>query len=201
MQLPSSLQNLIREFTRLPGIGPKTSERLVFSLFQRPKSQIQALINALALFNQEIYLCKQCFNFTNNNLQSSLCQICADPKRDQSTICVVADSLDLIAIESTGYQGLYHILGGVVNPLKGIKIEDLKINELIKRLDNVKEIILAFDPNQEGEMTCYYLKMALGNHSTQIKTTRLGRGLPQGGDLDYADEVTLGEALRGRKEM
>lgn len=200
MTLPSSIQNLIREFSRLPGIGPKTSERLVFSLFQRPKSQIQALINALAVFNQEIHLCGQCFNFTDNG-QLSLCQICADAKRDQSVICVVADSLDLIAIESTGYQGLYHILGGIINPLKGVRIEDLRVNELIKRLNNIKEIILAFDPNQEGEMTCYHLKQVLNALGKNIKITRLARGLPQGGDLDYADEITLGEAMRGRREM
>ncbi|MEK9166011.1 MAG: recombination mediator RecR [Patescibacteria group bacterium] len=200
MTLPRSIQDLIIQFSRLPGIGPKTSERLVFSLFQRPKSQIQALINALAVFNQEIHLCGQCFNFADKD-QFSLCQICADSKRDQSIICVVADSLDLIAIESTGYQGLYHILGGVVNPLKGVKIENLRVNELIKRLDNIKEVILAFDPNQEGEMTCYQLKQALSSQLAQIKITRLARGLPQGGDLDYADEITLGEALRGRREV
>lgn len=200
MQLPRSIQDLIIQFSRLPGIGPKTSERLVFSLFQRPKSQIQALINALAVFNQEIHLCGRCFNFADNR-QLSLCQICADPKRDQSIICVVADSLDLIAIESTGYQGLYHILGGVVNPLKGVRIEDLRVNEFIKRLNNIKEIILAFDPNQEGEMTCYQLKQILNQFGQKIKITRLARGLPQGGDLDYADEVTLGEAMRGRREM
>ena len=208
MTLPRSIQDLITQFSRLPGIGPKTSERLVFSLLKRPKSQIQALINALAVFNQEIYLCGQCFNFTDNG-QMSLCQVCADPKRDQSTICVVADSIDLIAIESTGYQGLYHILGGTVNPLKGVRIEDLRVNELIKRLNNIKEVILAFDPNQEGEMTGYHLKQELSKLNQPpfairatggLTITRLARGLPQGGDLDYADEITLGEAMRGRRE-
>lgn len=218
MTLPSSIQNLIREFTRLPGIGPKTSERLVFSLLRRPKSQIHTLIQALISFNQEIHLCPQCFNFTNSKI-SSLCSICSDAKRDQSTVCVIADIADLIAIESTGYQGLYHILGGVINPLKGVKIESLRVKELAERIVRqrdaingvslgIKEIILAFDPNQEGEMTCYQLKQALAQlpafakaSAGLVKITRLARGLPQGGDLDYADEITLGEAMKGRREM
>ena len=208
MILPSSIKNLIDEFSRLPGIGPKTSERLVFSLLRRPKQQIHDLKEALGEFSQEIHLCARCYNFTSNGNQS-LCDICSDAKRDQSTICVVADSLDLIAIESAGYFGLYHILAGVINPLKGVRPEHLRVKELIYRINAatssddehlaIKEIILAFDPNQEGELTCHHLKTELS--SLPIKITRLARGLPQGGDLDYADEVTLSEALKGRREL
>ena len=201
MVLPVSIKNLIKEFSRLPGIGPKTSERLVFSLLRWPKSQIFEFIKALSAFSEEIHLCASCYNFTNNG-QDSVCAICADPKRDQSTICVVADTLDLIALEATdNYHGLYHILGGVVNPLKGVKLADLRSQQLIARATqpSIKEIILAFDPNQEGELTCYNLKQALDG--LLVKITRLARGLPQGGDLDYADEVTLTEALKGRREV
>lgn len=195
--LPSPIQNLINEFTRLPGIGPKTSERLVFWLLQQPKTRVQSFAETLFAFTQEIHLCSQCFNFSENN---SLCTICTNNKRDRTTICIVADNLDLLAMEATGYQGLYHVLGGVVNPLKGKTLEHLHFNELLTRINTeVQEIILAFDPNQEGELTCYYIKKELNRF--QIKITRLGIGLPQGGDLDYADEITLGAALKGRREM
>jgi recombination protein RecR len=205
MIFPPPIQNLINQFSRLPGIGPKTSERLVFSLLRGPKNQIQNLTNALSNFSKEIHLCGRCFNFASG----LLCKICSDPKRDHTTICVVADNLDLLAIESSGYQGLYHVLGGLVNPLSGIKLENLRIRELIKRIGKVKEVILAFDPNQEGELTCHYLKQALlklnqsrlapNGAGVALRITRLGLGLPQGGDLDYADEVTLREALKGRR--
>lgn len=200
MRLPPSVQNLINEFSKLPGIGPKTSERLVFWLLRRSKIQIHAFAGALLKLSEEIHICPTCFNFTNNG-NMVVCTICADAKRDRGTICVVAESLDLIAIESAGFNGLYHVLGGTVNPLKGGTLADLRFKELIIRLGrDVKELILAFDPNQEGELTCHYLKKALQAYP-HIKITRLGRGLPQGGDLDYADEVTLTEALKGRREI
>lgn len=199
MRLPVSIQNLINEFTRFPGIGPKTSERLVFWLLRRSKLQIRVFAQALLTFSDEIRACPVCFNFTNNG-GNALCALCADPKRDRSSICVLAECLDLIAIESAGYKGMYHVLGGTVNPLKGEMLSHLRIKELIARLTGeVTEIILAFDPNHEGEMTNHYLKQELKGFG--IKITRLARGLPQGGDLDYADEVTLAESLQGRKEV
>lgn len=200
MLLPNSISNLINQFSRLPGIGPKTAERLVFTLLRRPKTQIVALVEALTQFQGEIFLCRQCYNFTTSG-HDSLCAICADHKRDPALLCVVADSLDLIAIESAGFNGHYHILGGMINPLRNIGPDELRAKELISRVRNngVIEIILAFDPNQEGEFTCNYIKKALMDSG--LKITRLGRGLPQGGDLDYADEITLSEALKGRREV
>ena len=199
MRLPISIQNLINEFTRFPGIGPKTSERLVFWLLRRSKLQVRIFVQALSTFSDEIHACPVCFNFTNNG-DNAICALCADPKRDHSSICVLAECLDLIAIESAGYNGLYHVLGGTVNPLKGEMLSHLRIKELIARLTGgITEVILAFDPNHEGEMTSHYLKQELKGFG--IKITRLARGLPQGGDLDYADEVTLAEALKGRREV
>jgi recombination protein RecR len=171
-------------------------------LLKRPKEQTIVLANALIKFTQDINLCPNCFNFMNNSGQN-LCAICQDTRRDQTSICVVADYQDLIAIETTHYyNGSYHILGGNLNPLKSIGPESLRIKELIERIkqNKIKEIILAFDPNAEGEMTTLYLRRELNNHRS-IKITRLGRGLPQGGDLDYADEITLEEALKGRREV
>jgi len=200
MVLPATIQNLITEFARFPGIGPKTSERLVFWLLRQKKDQIAQFISVLNQFKQNIHLCKKCFCFNDNSI-NALCDICVDKNRDQTTICVVADQLDVLALEQTNYQGLYHILGGVLNPLQGINPKNLRIKELIARIKSgqIKEIILGFDPNQEGEMTCHHLKKVLQNFS--IKITRLGRGLPQGGDLDYADEVTLTQSLAGRREF
>lgn len=198
MTLPASIQNLINEFTKFPGIGPKTAERLVFWLLRNPKNYAHVFAQALLKFSEEIHVCPLCFNFTANGT-SALCAICGDQKRDRSILCVVAETLDLLSIESAGYQGLYHVLGGTVNLLKNEPMQSLRFKELISRLKNtppIEEVILAFDPNHEGEMTCHYLKQEL--KPLDIKITRLGRGLPQGGDLDYADEITLGEALKGR---
>lgn len=213
MTLPLSIKNLLREFEKLPGIGPKTSERLVFSLLKRPRQHIDDFIQALNNFKQEIKLCPVCFNFTNNNqAEQNLCSICVDQRRKQNLICVVADIQDLLAIEQThDFGGLYHILGGLLNPLKNIKPEYLKIKEFLDRLnklttdlsDNPLEIILALNPDSEGETTALYLTRAIRQNfpAAKIKITRLARGLPQGSDLDYADALTLKSALEGRVEV
>ena len=205
MTLPSPIRNLITAFSRLPGIGPKTSERLVFSLLKKPSSEMLELATALLEFSKQIRLCPICFHFSDNG-SNGLCAICNDSRRDQTLLCVVGDNLDLIAMETSGYHGRYHILGGLLNPLRNITADDLRINELFQRINNltedeltIKEIILAFDPNHEGEITASYIKRALSG--LPIKITRLARGLPQGGDLDYADEITLSEALKGRREV
>jgi len=205
MRLPLSIQNLINEFSRLPGVGPKTSERLVFSLLQRPKEQIVGFAEALREFSRTIHTCSLCFNFADKG-ENSVCAICTDTKRDTTVICVVADSLDLIAMESTGYVGVYHVLGGLLNPLRNIAPEQIRMAQLITRINQatgesitITEIILAFDPNQEGELTAGHIKRELG--SLPIKITRLARGLPQGADLDYADQITLSEALKGRRAV
>lgn len=204
MSLPSPFTDLIREFMRFPGIGPKTSERLVFSLLRRPKEEIQAFIRALLVFKEAAHVCATCFHCTDSG--NSECGICKDARRNRTVLCVIADSLDLFALESAGYRGLYHVLGGVVNPLKNIHLKDLRVAELVNRLRKsfdspfpVQEVILGLDPNYEGELTVRALRREL--NGLPIKITRLAKGLPQGGDLDYADEITLGEAIRGRREI
>lgn len=216
MTLPATIKNLLREFEKLPGVGPKTSERLVFSLLKRPKSHIDDFIQALNNFKQEIKLCPLCYNFANNNqTEQNLCSICADYKRRQNLICAVADIQDLLAIEQTDdFNGVYHILGGLLNPLKNIKPEYLRIKELLDRINKLTaaqtnlpgsslEIILALNPDSEGETTALYLTRVIKQNfpETQIKITRLARGLPQGSDLDYADALTLSSAIKGRVEI
>ncbi len=196
--LPPSVSRLIEAFSRLPGIGPKTAARLTFYLFRAPDEVALGLSDALRDLKEKTTLCERCFNIT----EKSPCPICSDPSRDQSTICVVEEPMDLIAIERTGaYHGLYHVLHGVISPVEGVGPDDLKIRELMERLrvEPVKEVILATNPTMEGEATAMYiarLVLPLG-----IKVTRLARGLPVGGDLEYADGVTLTRAMEGRQEM
>lgn len=204
MSLPSPFTDLIREFMRFPGIGPKTSERLVFSLLRRPKDDIQAFIRALLVFNEAVRVCATCFHFTDT--RGVECEICKDARRERTVLCVIADSVDLFALEAAGFRGLYHVLGGLVNPLKNVHLKNLRVAELTSRLRKsldspspIQEVILGLDPNYEGELTARALRREL--NGLPIKITRLARGLPQGGDLDYADEVTLSEALKGRREM
>ncbi|MFH1536899.1 MAG: recombination mediator RecR [Patescibacteria group bacterium] len=196
--LPESIQNLIGEFNKLPGIGPKTSEKFVYYLLSQPKDEIDEFVKALTILKEEIKICETCFNFC----PKSPCNICNDSKRNSKVICVVADSADLQAIENTGeFNGLYHVLGGTINQIDGIGPEKLKIKELIKRIqdNNIEEIILGLNPNMEGETTTLYLKKEL--NPLKIKVTRLARGLPMGADLEYADEMTLTDALKGRNEI
>jgi recombination protein RecR len=189
---------LIDEFNRLPGIGPKTASRLVFYLLRAPREQAEKLAETLQQLHEKVMYCRRCFNIA----ESDPCVICADEHRDRELICVVEEPLDVLAIERTGeYKGLYHVLHGVIAPVDGIGPDDLKIPELLRRLKSrpVREVIIATNPNMEGEATAMYIARQLQGSS--LRVTRLARGLPVGGDLEYADEITLGRALTGRAEF
>jgi recombination protein RecR len=196
--VPRSVERLIEEFNRLPGIGPKTASRLTFYLLRSPEEQAQALAKAVGELHERVVTCAVCLNIA----EESPCSICADAQRDRSVICVVEEPLDVLAIEKTGqYDGLYHVLHGAISPVEGIGPEDLKIGELMQRLhtNQIQEVILATNPNLEGESTAMYISRQLG--PLGVRVTRLAHGLPMGGDLEYADEVTLTRALEGRREM
>lgn len=192
------VSRLIEEFNKLPGIGPKSAARLTYYLLRMPKEEVLALAEAIIAVREKTVLCSSCQNITDSNP----CAICSSRERDHSIICVVKEPLDILALERTGqYKGLYHVLHGVISPMDGIGPDDLKIKELLQRLksDSVKEVILATNPNLEGEATAMYLHRLLS--PLGIRITRLARGLPVGGDLEYADEVTLTHALEGRQEI
>jgi recombination protein RecR len=198
--LPEPVQNLVDAFARLPGIGPKTASRLAFYLLRAPEDVSRSLSKALIGIKQETGLCKVCFNITRK--ETSVCEVCASEQRDRQTICVVEEPLDVLAIEKTaGYNGLYHVLHGVLSPIEGIGPEDLKIKELYVRLENseVREVILATNPSMEGDATAMYLHERISPMG--IRVTRLARGLPVGGDLEYADQNTLLRALAGRQDL
>ncbi len=197
---PVPVTKLIDEFSRLPGIGPKTASRLTFYLLRHSADQALALADALRELHDKVRFCSQCFNIT----EVDPCPVCSDEHRDRSIICVVEEPLDVLAIERTrDYHGLYHVLHGVIAPVEGIGPEDLRIAELVERVrsqgDEVREIIIATNPNLEGEATAMYIARQF--QGGQPKLTRLARGLPMGGDLEYADEITLSRALSGRSEM
>lgn len=197
---PAPVLKLIDEFSRLPGIGPKTASRLTFYLLRNPAERAVALADALRELHEKVLFCSHCFNITETNP----CPVCSDEHRNQAIICVVEEPLDVLAIERTrDYHGLYHVLHGVITPVEGIGPEDLKIAELVERVRNkgeeVREIIIATNPNLEGEATAMYIARQF--QGGNIKITRLARGLPVGGDLEYADEITLSRALSGRSEM
>jgi recombination protein RecR len=195
---PEPVARLIEALQRLPGIGPKTAQRLVFFLLKQPADDVAGLADALGQLKALIVNCSVCFNVT----QEDPCHICRDPRRDGRALCVVEEPNDLLAIERTGeFRGRYHVLLGALSPLDGIGPEDLKVRELLHRLERepVEEIILATNPSVEGEATALYLAKLLRPFSTRI--TRIARGLPVGGDLEYADEVTLSKALEGRRDM
>jgi recombination protein RecR len=196
--IPSSVLRLIDEFNRLPGIGPKTASRLTYFLLRMPAEQAKSLAAALAELKEKTTVCQTCFNIA----ETSPCVICADESRDQGLICIVEEPLDVLAIERTHeYKGLYHVLNGAINPIEGVFPEHLKIAELVQRLGKggVREAILATNPNLEGESTAAYIQRQIAGKAGRI--TRLARGLPIGGDLEYADEVTLTRAIEGRREM
>lgn len=198
MRFPRIIQNLINQFNKLPGIGPKTSERLVFYLLKKNKEELKEFAQALDMSADNITVCSRCFNFSENDP----CEICSDKTRDKTTLCVVAQIFDLMAIENTGeYHGLYHVLGGNLNPIEGITPDELTIKQLIERIKNngVREIILALNPDIEGESTIVYLTKILKPY--KVKITRLARGLPMGSNLEYADEITILNALKGRREL
>lgn len=197
--IPQAVQNLITELARLPGIGPKSASRLTFFILRGQMQAAQALAQALTSLHQNTSLCVTCYNITD--VQVNPCPICADPNRDASIICVVEQPMDVIAIQRTGYKGLYHVLHGALSPIEGIGPSDIRLHELVQRVANsqVREVILATNPSMEGEATAMYIQKQL--HATGVRLTRPARGLPMGGDLEYADEVTLTRALEGRRDM
>ena len=195
---PEPVARLIEALQKLPGIGPKTAQRLTFYLLKRPAAEVAELAEALNQIKSRIANCSVCFNVTEDDP----CRICRDPGRDARGVCVVEEPNDLLALERTGeFRGRYHVLLGALSPLDGIGPEDLKVRELLTRLEAgpVEEIILATNPSVEGEATAIYLAKLL--RPLGLRVTRIARGLPVGGDLEYADEVTLAKALEGRKEM
>ena len=195
---PEPVTRLIEAFSQLPGIGPKTASRLTFYLLRRPAEQALALAEALKELKQKVVFCTSCFNIT----ETSPCAVCSDEGRDRTILCVVEEPLDVLAIERTGaYRGLYHVLHGALSPVEGIGPDELRINELVARakVGAVREVLLATNPNLEGEATGMYIARLL--QPLQVRVTRLARGLPVGGDLEYADAITLSRALQGRQEM
>ncbi len=192
------ITRVVDELSRLPGIGPKTAQRLTYFLLRAPAEQSEALSAAILEMKRKVVLCAQCFNIT----EQSPCDICADPQRDTTRICVVEEPLDVVAIDRTGqYHGQYHVLHGALSPIEGIGPDELKMRELLQRLgsDTVQEVILATNPNLEGDATAMYLTRLL--QPLGLTVTRLARGLPMGGDLEYADEITLSNALAGRSQI
>ncbi len=193
---PPSLVNLIREFSRLPGIGPKSAQRLAFYLFDAPEEDTRALAEAILGAKSALRLCKECFNITD----AELCGVCADPARDRNTICVVESPGDVISIERSGeYNGLYHVLHGVYSPMNGIGPEQLRVGALVKRVHEGMEVIFATSTTVEGEATSAYIARQL--EGTGAIISRIAYGLPVGGSLEYADEITLGRALAGRQRL
>jgi recombination protein RecR len=192
-----SVENLVAQLTRLPGIGQRTAQRLAFHILQRPAEEAAALAAALTEVKERVRFCRECGNLT----EDETCSICADARRDHATICVVEQPVDVISLERTHeYRGLYHVLGGALSPLDGVEPGDLRIDELLERVDRngVQEVVLATNPTMTGEATAAFLADRLRG---RVRVTRLASGLPVGGDLEYADEVTLGRALAGRREM
>ena len=214
IMLPKNIQETIDEFSKLPGIGPKTASRLTFYLLSKTSPDVEKLGQTIHDLKKNLQECKRCFNISTKEL----CEICDDPKRDQKKIMVVEEPLDIVALEKTDYQGIYHVLGGQISPIDGIGPEDLRIKQLMDRVkgENIEELILSTDPSLEGEATAMYISKQIeklksanrgpansGNESTKLKklsVTRIARGLPVGSDLEYADEITLTRALEGRRE-
>lgn len=193
-----AIQDLIDELGRLPGIGPKSAQRIAFHIIQSERVDVTRLVDVLRTVKERVKFCIECGNIS----EEDLCRICRDPRRDNSSICVVEESKDVMAIEKTReFRGKYHVLGGAISPIDGIGPENLRIRELMARLadTNIQELIIATDPNLEGEATASYLIRQI--KPLGIKVSRLASGLPVGGDLEYADEVTLGRAFEGRRTV
>ena len=192
-----SVENLVAQLTRLPGVGSRTAQRLAFHILQRPKEEALALAAALEEVKERVRFCRECGNLT----EDEVCAICTDTRRDHTLICVVEQPVDVVSLERTHeFRGLYHVLGGALSPLDGVEPSDLRVDELFRRVDanGVQEVVLATNPNMTGEATAAFLADRLRG---RVRVTRLASGLPVGGDLEYADEVTLGRALAGRREM
>lgn len=195
--LSPAVDNLVAQLTRLPGIGSRTAQRLAFHLLSTPKDEALALATAIEEMKERVRFCRECGNLT----EEELCAICLDMRRDRTVVCVVEQPVDVISLERTHeYRGLYHVLGGSLSPLDGVEPEHLRIDELFRRVaqGEISEVVLATNPNMTGEATAAYLADRLRDRAT---VTRLASGLPVGGDLEYADEVTLGRALAGRREI
>jgi recombination protein RecR len=195
--LSPSVDNLVAQLTRLPGIGSRTAQRLAFHVLSTPKDEALALATAIEEVKERVRFCRECGNLT----EEELCAICLDARRDRTVVCVVEQPVDVISLERTHeYRGLYHVLGGSLSPLDGVEPEHLRIDELLQRVaqGEIREVVLATNPNMTGEATAAYLADRLRDRAT---VTRLASGLPVGGDLEYADEVTLGRALAGRREI
>ncbi len=198
MEIAEPLRVAIEELSKLPSIGKKSAQRLALHMIKKDKSELEALINSLVYLKDNIKFCSKCYNIS----AEEVCSVCKNPKRDQSVICVVEEASDVIAIENTNeFNGLYHVIGGVLSPLSGIGPDELKIKELIQRLHNedIKEVILAINPDTEGETTALYLAKLI--KPLDIKVTRIARGLPIGGDLEFADEATIGRAVLHRVDI
>jgi recombination protein RecR len=192
-----AVDNLVAQLTRLPGVGQRTAQRLAFHLLRTPKDEALALAAAIVEVKERVRFCRECGNLT----EDEVCAICTDARRDHAVICVVEQPADLISVERTAeYRGLYHVLGGALSPIDGVDPADLRIDELLRRVERngVEEVVLATNPNMTGEATAAFLADRLRG---RVRVTRLASGLPVGGDLEYADEVTLGRALAGRREM
>jgi recombination protein RecR len=195
--LSPSVDNLVAQLTRLPGIGSRTAQRLAFHLLSAQRDEALALASAIEEVKERVRFCRDCGNLT----EDELCAICSDPRRDRTVVCVVEQPVDVVSLERTHeYRGLYHVLGGSLSPLDGVEPEHLRIDELLRRVaeGGITEVVLATNPNMTGEATAAYLADRLRDRAT---VTRLASGLPVGGDLEYADEVTLGRALAGRREI
>ena len=195
--LSPAVDNLVAQLTRLPGIGTRTAQRLAFHLLSAQKEDALALAGAIEEVKERVGFCRECGNLT----EEELCGICVDARRDRSVVCVVEQPADVLSIERTHeYRGLYHVLGGSLSPLDGVEPEDLRLGELLRRVEagGIDEVVLATNPNMTGEATAAYVAERLRD---RVRVTRLASGLPVGGDLEYADEVTLGRALAGRREM
>jgi len=196
LKYPPALTQLIRELGRLPGIGPKSAQRLAFHLFNRPDDEVRGLAEALVKAKSSLRQCEVCFNITD----AERCDVCTDPQREQNLICVIEEPADLLAIERSGeYSGLYHVLHGALSPMNGVGPDQLTIQPLLTRLKDVEEVILATATTVEGEATAMYLARLLGE--IKVPTSRIAYGLPVGGDLEYADEVTLGRAISNRRRL
>ena len=199
--LSPAVENLVAQLSRLPGVGQRTAQRLAFHLLQRSKEEALALAAAIEDVKERVRFCRECGNLT----EEELCAICTDPRRDHALVCVVEQPVDVISLERTHeFRGLYHVLGGALSPLDGVEPGDLRIDELLRRVEanGVQEVVLAMNPNMTGEATAAFLADRLrGLGGGRVRVTRLASGLPVGGDLEYADEVTLGRALSGRREM
>jgi recombination protein RecR len=190
-----SVENLVAQLTRLPGIGTRTAQRLAFHLLSAPQGEALALARAVEEVKERVRFCRECGNLT----EEEVCAICTDPRRDRTVVCVVEQPVDLVSLERTHeYRGLYHVLGGALSPLDGVEPSDLRLDGLLRRVESggIEEVVLATNPNMTGEATAAYLADRLRD---RVRVTRLASGLPVGGDLEYADEVTLGRALAGRR--